>query len=110
MELLCRFTFFHESGGEFEDAGAFRYWKLLVIDAQKEDLWKLEAFGSVHGHQLDGVAGEAFFQTDHAASLGIVVQILDKFGKAFSVALWFPLFGELREARDVLTVLRAGAS
>src|SRR5580692_4794651 len=109
VKLFGRLAFFHQSGGKFEHAGALCRGEFLAVDAQEKNLRKFEAFGSVNGHQLDGVARKILFETDRSARLRIVAEVFDKFGEAARLAFGLPFLDKFGEAPDVFAVLRARA-
>src|SRR6202034_1006214 len=102
VEVAGGQVFLHELDGEFEQRGTLLCGEAAMIDAEKEDVGELEAFGAVDGHELDGVAGSFVIEADLAqAGLFEVVEIFEKFGEGARFALGLPRFEELDELGDI---------
>ncbi len=109
VKLFGGLAFFHERCRKLEYARSFGSGEFAVVDAQHENLRKLESLGAMHGHQLHSVVRLVIFQADRAARLLVIVEVLHEFREAARIALRLPLLGEFCQARHVLAVLGAGA-
>ena len=58
----------------------------------------------MHGHQLHGIVGRFFFQTNITGGFCEVIQIFYEVAQAFSLALLLPILHELHEAFEIPAV------
>ena len=58
----------------------------------------------MHGHQLHGIVGRFFFQTNITGGFCEVIQIFDEVAQALSLALLLPILHELHEAFEIPAV------
>src|SRR5262249_31983552 len=105
VKRFLRLSLFHQPCRKLEYARPLPRRELALIDAENENVRKLEPLGTVDAHELYGVAGSILFQRNRATSLIEVFRILDEFRPPTGVVFRLPRFQEFRQAVDIGAIL-----